>query len=65
METLKSYANTLEAERKQERQLRLKLEDEYAENNKNHEDEVKLRMKFEEKLNFMCADIRVLSTDKA
>ena len=47
LEQLKKYCNTLEAERKQERQLRIKLEEEYAENTKNHEDEVKLRMKFE------------------
>jgi hypothetical protein len=58
IEQLKQYANTLEAERKQERQMRVKLEEEYAENSKNHEDEVKLRMKFEQKLNLMHTEQR-------
>ena len=33
--------------------LRLKLEEEYMQNNKNHEEEVQMRLKFEAKLNQM------------
>jgi hypothetical protein len=42
--------------------MRLKLEDEYAQNSKNHEEEVQLRLKFEAKLNAMQSDYRELKT---
>lgn len=38
--------------------MRLKLEEEYMQNSKNHEEEVKLRLKFESKLNTMHAQFR-------
>jgi hypothetical protein len=41
----------LERDRTNERSLRMKLEEEYMQNTKNHEEEVQLRLKFESKLN--------------
>ena len=61
MEILQKYSETLEKERMNERQMRLKLEEEYTQNTKNHEEEVQLRLKFEAKLNEMhgaCRDLR-------
>ena len=46
MEVLQKYSETLEKERMNERQMRLKLEEEYLQNTKNHEEEVQLRLKF-------------------
>ena len=43
----------MERERTNERSLRLRLEEEYMQNTKNHEEEVQLRLKFESKLNMM------------
>ena len=43
----------IERERTNERNLRLRLEEEFNQNTKNHEEEVQLRLKFESKLNFM------------
>ena len=43
----------LERDRTNERSLRMKLEEEYMQNTKNHEEEVQLRLKFESKLNQM------------
>ena len=40
MEVMQKYAETLEKERMNERQMRLKLEEEYSQNTKNHEEEV-------------------------
>lgn len=62
LDILQSYAETLERERMNERQMRLKLEEEYAQNEKNHEEEVTLRLKFEAKLNDMHGDFRDLNT---
>ena len=45
-----------------ERQMRLKLEEEYTQNTKNHEEEVSLRLQFEAKLNSMHSDYRELNT---
>lgn len=45
-----------------ERQMRLKLEEEYTQNTKNHEEEVQLRLKFEAKLNSMHSRHRELNT---
>jgi hypothetical protein len=42
--------------------MRLKLEEEYQQNTKNHEEEVQLRLKFEEKLNDMHGEFRDLTT---
>ena len=53
MEVLQKYSEELEKERTNERSLRLKLEEEFAQNSKNHEEEVQLRLKFESKLNNM------------
>ena len=62
MEILQKYSETLEKERMNERQKRLKLEEEYTQNTKNHEEEVQLRLKFEAKLNEMHGDYRDLNT---
>ena len=40
MEVLQKYAEELEKERTSERTLRLKLEEEYMQNSKNHGEEV-------------------------
>ena len=53
MEVLQKFSEELEKERTNERTLRLKLEEEYMQNSKNHEEEVQLRLKFESKLNTM------------
>lgn len=45
-----------------ERQLRLKLEEDYNQNTKNHEEEVQLRLKFESKLNNMHSAHRELES---
>lgn len=42
--------------------MRLKLEEEYTQNTKNHEEEVQLRLKFEAKLNEMHGSYRDLNT---
>lgn len=42
--------------------MRLKLEEEYMQNTKNHEEEVQLRLKFESKLNNMHSAHRDLDT---
>lgn len=62
MEELQKQCEWLEKERQNERQQRLKLEDEYAQNTKNHEEEVQLRLKFESKLNNMHSAHRDLET---
>lgn len=53
IETMTNYNDQLEKEKASEKQLRLKLEEEYMQNTKNHEEEVKLRLKFEGKFNTM------------
>ena len=45
-----------------ERQMRLKLEEDYTQNIKNHEEEVQLRLKFESKLNNMHSAHRDLES---
>ena len=42
--------------------MRLKLEEEYLQNTRNHEEEVQLRMKFEQKLNKMHSEFRDLNS---
>lgn len=53
IQVLTSSNQELERDRTNERALRLKLEEEYMQNTKNHEEEVQLRLKFESKLNSM------------
>jgi len=43
--------------------MRLKLEEEYTQNTKNHEEEVQLRLQFEAKLNEMHGQFRDLASD--
>jgi len=62
LEMLQKYNDTLEKERQSEKQMRLKLEEEYMQNTKNHEEEVQLRLKFESKLNNMHSAHRDLDT---
>ena len=62
MEILQKFNKELEKERTSERQMRLKLEEEYMQNTKNHEEEVQLRLKFESKLNNMHSVHRDLET---
>ena len=62
MEALQKYSEQLEKDRANERQMRLKLEEEYMQNTKNHEEEVQLRLKFESKLNNMHSAHRDLET---
>ena len=42
--------------------MRLKLEEDFAQNTKNHEEEVQLRLKFESKLNNMHSAHRDLES---
>lgn len=56
--TLQRSNEELEKDRANERTLRLKLEEEYMQNSKNHEEEVQLRLQFESKLNSMHAQQR-------
>ena len=62
MEILQKFNEDLEKDRTNERQMRLKLEEEYMQNTKNHEEEVQLRLKFESKLNNMHSVHRDLET---
>ena len=52
----------LQREMMNEKQMRLKLEEDFTLNNKNHEEEVQLRLKFESKLNNMHSAHRDLET---
>lgn len=62
MEDLRVYMSMVEAERNNEKQMRIKLEEEYAANASSYEDEIQLRLKFEQKLNVMHTDFRNLQT---
>lgn len=53
IKTLAKENEDLEKDRMNERALRIRLEEEYMQNSKNHEEEVGLRLKFESKLNQM------------
>lgn len=61
-DTLTRYAEEIERERANEKQMRLKLEEDYLQNTKNHEEEVQLRLKFESKLNNMHSAHRDLES---
>jgi len=62
LETLQKYCEGLEKDRNAERNQRLKVEEEQLQNNKNHEEEVQLRLKFEAKLNLMHSKHRDVCT---
>lgn len=61
-ETLTKYCEEIERERANEKQMRLKLEEDFVQNMKNHEEEVQLRLKFESKLNNMHSSHRDLES---
>lgn len=60
LENQQIQCDHFEKERDQEKNHRLKLEDEYMSHQQNHEEEVKLRLKFEGKFNNMHSDHREL-----
>jgi len=60
MDVLQKYSGELERESTNDRSLCLKLEEEYMQNSKNHEEEVQLLLKFEGKLNSMHSKHREL-----
>lgn len=62
LDTQHKLCEELERERMNERQMRLKLEEDYTQNTKNHEEEVQLRLKFESKLNNMHSAHRDLES---
>ena len=62
MSLMQNYSTMLEREKLNEKNLRLKLEEELLQNSKNHEEEVQLRLKFESKLNNMHSIHRDLGT---
>lgn len=49
--TMQTFVDRVEKERNNEKNLRLKLEEEYMHVQRNHEEEVNLRLEFEAKLN--------------
>ena len=51
MDTQQKMCDELQREMMNEKTMRLKLEEDFTLNNKNHEEEVKLRLKFEGKFN--------------
>jgi len=53
----------MEKDRNTEKALRSKLEEEYMQIMQKHEEEVELRLKFEEKLNQMHTEFRKLEID--
>ena len=53
LEVMEDTMDNISKEKEREKTLRLKLEEEYMQNTKNHEEEVKLRLKFEGKFNEM------------
>lgn len=61
-DALQKYCEELDRERMNERQMRLKLEEDFNQNTKNHEEEVQLRLKFESKLNNMHSAHRELES---
>lgn len=62
MNLMQKYSALLEREKLDEKNVRLKLEEELLQNSKNHEEEVQLRLKFESKLNNMHSIHRDLAT---
>lgn len=62
VDTLQKYCQKLERELANEKSSRMKLEEEFMMNTKNHEEEVQLRLKFESKLNNMHSIHRDVDT---
>ena len=62
LETQYKLHEELERELMNEKQIRMKLEEDYTQNTKNHEEEVQLRLKFESKLNNMHSAHRDLES---
>ena len=62
MDTQRKLCEELQREMMSEKALRLKLEEDFTQNNKNHEEEVQLRLQFESKLNNMHSAHRDLET---
>lgn len=62
MDIMQKYSTVLEREKLDEKNFRMKLEEELLQNSKNHEEEVQLRLKFESKLNNMHSIHRDLGT---
>ena len=62
LDTQQKMCDELQREMMNEKQMRLKLEEDFTLNNKNHEEEVQLRLKFESKLNNMHSAHRDLET---
>ena len=62
LDTQQKMCEELQREMMNEKQMRLKLEEDYTQNTKNHEEEVQLRLKFESKLNNMHSAHRDLET---
>jgi hypothetical protein len=62
VDTLQKYCTKLERDLADEKSNRMKLEEEFDQNSKNHEEEVQLRLKFESKLNNMHAIHRDVET---
>lgn len=62
VDTLQKYSQKLERELASEQATRIKLEEEFQTNTKNHEEEVQLRLKFESKLNNMHSIHRDVDT---
>lgn len=56
------HCEELAAEMNNERSMRTKLQEDFTQNTKNHEEEVQLRLKFESKLNNMHSAHRDLET---
>ena len=63
MQVMQSYQDRLEKERDNERQHRLKLEEEYMTVTKNLEEEVTLRLQFESNLNKLSNQHREVQID--
>ena len=59
IKTVKDELEQVEQEKLKEYQQRVKLEEELLKNQKTHEDEVNLRLRFEEKLNNLHAYNRI------
>ena len=62
LDSQQKMCEELEREMMNEKQMRLKLQEDFTQNTKNHEEEVQLRLKFESKLNNMHSAHRDLET---
>lgn len=62
LDTQQKICEELQREMMNEKQMRLKLQEDFTQNTANHEEEVQLRLKFESKLNNMHSAHRDLET---